>query len=601
MKDLQKPGHVSLTSLIEWLRGGKFVIPDFQREFEWHPADIRELMISIFRDYYIGSLLIWKGNSRNFDMLTCEPIYGFQGGGEHQYIVLDGQQRLTAIYYACLAPDVPAPNRKNRFLFFIRVDQFMEGNYDEACVYDWTARGTNLLKNETMQFKKHMFPLSLVGESGWELGNWVQEYEGFWEKTRSKAESNCNKLDEETAARNRLNASEFGKILRGITQQYQVAYVELDVDLELTKICDIFSQINSRGIRLDIFDLLNALLRPKEIQLKSLWRKAKPKFDFFEADRMNVYVLQVISILCQNYCSPKYLYYLIPGQVKKVRNLKGSLSDEILIPTSSDFLDHWDNAIKALEYALNLLQNPQEFGVISSKYLPYFSIIPAFASLMKTVTNLPANRRLSAQQKVRHWYWASVFTNRYSGSVESTSARDFIEVKKWIESDDHEPSLIVEFRDQYTSLELEREERSGTSIFNGVFNLLVLREARDWYTGIVPRYDELDDHHIVPRSWINECPDNDVQIDTVLNRTLLSSETNRNVINDRLPNEYLQELIDKNGKETVKEMLSSHCISASAFEILLRTPFEGSDYCEFIKERKNTLIEAIYESMVKKN
>ena len=85
--------------------------------------------------------------------------------------------------------------------------------------------------------------------------------------------------------------------------------------------------------------------------------------------------------------------------MKKVRNLKGSLSDEILIPTSSDFLDHWDNAIKALEYALNLLQNPQEFGVISSKYLPYFSIIPAFASLMKTVTNLPANRRLSAQQK----------------------------------------------------------------------------------------------------------------------------------------------------------------------------------------------------------
>ena len=186
-------------------------------------------------------------------------------------------------------------------------------------------------------------------------------------------------------------------------------------------------------MRLDIFDLLNALLRPKDIQLKSLWRKAKPKFEFFKADRMNIYVLQIISILCQNYCSPKYLYYLIPGQVKKVRNLTGSLRDEMLIPTPSDFLNHWDNAIEALENALNLLQNPQEFGVIKSTYLPYFSILPAFASLMKTVTNLPANRWLSAQQKVRRWYWVSVFTNRYSGSVESTSARDFIEVNKWIE------------------------------------------------------------------------------------------------------------------------------------------------------------------------
>ena len=104
----------------------------------------------------------------------------------------------------------------------------------------------------------------------------------------------------------------------------------------------------------------------------------------------------------------------------------------------------------------------------------------------------------------------------------------------------------------------------------------------------------------MPRSWIHKSPDNDVQIDTVLNRTLLSSDTNRIVINNRLPNEYLQELIDKNGKETVKEMLLSHCISANAFEILLRTPFKRSDFCEFIEEREKTLIEAIYESVVKK-
>src|SRR5437763_195627 len=44
MKNAQKPDHVSLTALISRLKEGRFVIPDFQRDFEWNPWDISELM-----------------------------------------------------------------------------------------------------------------------------------------------------------------------------------------------------------------------------------------------------------------------------------------------------------------------------------------------------------------------------------------------------------------------------------------------------------------------------------------------------------------------------------------------------------------------------
>ena len=152
MKDVQKPDHVSLTTLIDRLREGRYVIPDFQREFEWKPWDIRELMRSIFLDYYIGSLLLWKGAPTSFEALACEPLYGFNGNGDASHIVLDGQQRLTAMYYAFIAPDVPAPSRYNRFLYFIRVDRFMEEAYDEAFDYDWTRRGIKLLADRTSQF-----------------------------------------------------------------------------------------------------------------------------------------------------------------------------------------------------------------------------------------------------------------------------------------------------------------------------------------------------------------------------------------------------------------------------------------------------------------
>ena len=100
MKDVQKPDHVSLNGLISRLKEGRFVIPDFQRDFEWKPWDIKDLIRSIFLDYYIGSLLLWKGTNDNFDALSCEVIYGFDdtaGDGSYSItlVVPDFQPRGT--------------------------------------------------------------------------------------------------------------------------------------------------------------------------------------------------------------------------------------------------------------------------------------------------------------------------------------------------------------------------------------------------------------------------------------------------------------------------------------------------------------------------
>ena len=101
----------------------------------------------------------------------------------------------------------------------------------------------------------------------------------------------------------------------------------------MDKVCDIFTQINSRGIRLDVFDLINALLKPKGLQLKQMWRDASSRFEFVDTEKMNVYILQVMSILRQSYCSPKYLYFLLPGQEKQVRDPDGTRRKEVLVPT----------------------------------------------------------------------------------------------------------------------------------------------------------------------------------------------------------------------------------------------------------------------------
>lgn len=602
MKDAQKPGHCSLTTLINWLREGRFVIPDFQREFAWGPADIRELMRSIFLDYYIGNLLLWKGKDNNFEALACEPIYGYPNdNGDRQQIVLDGQQRLTAIYYAFLAPDVPHPNRANRYLYYIRVDQFMDESYDDAFEYGWTDYWQILLlEDPEAQYAQQVFPISIIGKGDRGLGDWERGYEKHWADKAGAARAAGDEEAALEADRRTAVARTFVDRIRDIIHQYQVAYIELDRDLEISKICDIFTQVNSRGVRLDIFDLLNALLRPKEIKLKELWRKARKQIDleFVGTDRMNIYLLQVMSILAQSYCSPKYLYNLLPGQEKKVRRPDGTLDSEILVPDKEDFERRWREAAAAVERAINQLRHPQEFGVVSAQYLPYASILPVFAALEAARQKLPADQQLNALHKQRHWYWASVFTQRYSSAAATTGARDYTEVKAWFDDDSKAPDLIEQFKRDFQHLDLHRETKRGTSIYNGVFNLLVLNGARDWTTGNAPQPDDLDDHHIISKKWGRENGLDDA-IDTILNRTPLSAETNRNVIRERLPNQYLPELIDKSGRDKVYAVMESHFISAAAVDILLRDPFNGDHLNAFLDERKRAILEGIETLLVK--
>jgi hypothetical protein len=313
---------------------------------------------------------------------------------------------------------------------------------------------------------------------------------------------------------------------------------------------------------------------------------------------MNVYILQVMSILRQSYCSPKYLYFLLPGQEKPVRDPDGTRRKEILIADSTDFEKRWLAAVEALEGAIKVLQHPQEYGAVISSFLPYVSILPVFAALRAHAKTLPAARQLDARRKLRHWYWASVFNNRYSGSVESTSARDFLDVKAWFDDDAAEPALITEFTQRFRNLDLRKETKRGTSVYNGIFNLLILQGARDWMTGDVPQHGDLDDHHIVPDAWGKKYIKGGL-VGTILNRTPLTADTNRHVIKSRLPNAYLPELIKQNGENTVRGILESHFISRVAFDILLRNPFGPDDFEAFIAERQRTFQDAIENLLIK--
>ena len=432
--------------------------------------------------------------------------------------------------------------------------------------------------------------MSVIGKEG-SLGlyKWIQGYQNYWnDPVKPIVDTNYPTMADQ--------AERFCEYLTKLLSNYQVSYIELDQDLDIAKVCDIFTRVNSRGVRLDAFDLLNAMLRPKDLRLREMWHKAAPKLDFVNTDRMNVYILQVMSIVLQAYCSPKYLYYMLPGTVKRVRADDGSFKEEILVADSNVFVEMWDKSVDAIEKAIAQLSHPREYGAISSQYMPYVSILPVFAALQTAVDLINPMQQLEAQNKIKAWYWASVFMSRYSRSVESTAASDYMEVKYWINNGGDEPTSIVDFRSHFQTLSLCDSTRNS-SVYKGIFNLIVLQGARDWVTGRAPMHRDLDDHHIVPRSW-GKAHGLVVAIDTILNRTPLTAHTNRNVVGEKLPNEYLPKLIDQNGEDLVRQTLESHFITREAFDILLRIPFSKEDFEDFIVAREKAIRRYIEDMLV---
>ena len=101
----------TIKEVIENIHRKNYLLPSIQREFVWEDDQITKLFDSLMRGYPIGSFLFWyveKENSnsyqfyefiRNYHELNLKHNPKADISGEDDIIaVLDGQQRLTALY-----------------------------------------------------------------------------------------------------------------------------------------------------------------------------------------------------------------------------------------------------------------------------------------------------------------------------------------------------------------------------------------------------------------------------------------------------------------------------------------------------------------------
>lgn len=102
---------LSVADAIEKIDYNQYLLPAIQREFVWSSSQIEMLFDSLMQGYPIGSMLLWRVNGKN---TKNQRFYGILKKYRERYqirseeistknipsfeVVLDGQQRLTALY-----------------------------------------------------------------------------------------------------------------------------------------------------------------------------------------------------------------------------------------------------------------------------------------------------------------------------------------------------------------------------------------------------------------------------------------------------------------------------------------------------------------------
>ena len=79
------------------MKSGEIAIPEIQRPFVWEPVKVRNLLNSLYAGYPVGYLITWRNP-------TVRLKDGTYSAGKR--ILIDGQQRVTALMAALLGRDV---------------------------------------------------------------------------------------------------------------------------------------------------------------------------------------------------------------------------------------------------------------------------------------------------------------------------------------------------------------------------------------------------------------------------------------------------------------------------------------------------------------
>ena len=224
-----------IQSLITWIQSDEIAIPDIQRPFVWNAAKVRDFIDSLYNGYPVGYLIAW----RNPDIRLKD---GTQSIGKR--ILIDGQQRVTALLAALLGEQVVTKSyQRTRISIAFHPG---EGRFDVSNAAN--RRDPGWISDIS----------SVFAAEAW-MRQIVDEY--------CEVNPNVAKRDVDERLRQ----------LGGIKNN-TLGLIELNADLDIETVAEIFIRINSQGVTLNAADFAMSKMASSEQYGGHLLRKC---IDYF--------------------------------------------------------------------------------------------------------------------------------------------------------------------------------------------------------------------------------------------------------------------------------------------------------------------------------
>lgn len=524
-------------------------IPEFQREFVWDPEQVKRLAESLYRDYPIGSFLLWD-SSEYHEAKTAQ-------GAQASLWIVDGQQRTTAL---CLL--------------------LGQKPYGWADAESW---------NEALE--RYDVMVNLLPDEGddqleFALPNPIRRKDPRWISVRKvlsvEKDEDLTSLAEQIEKDISRDSSEqarefFGKVLARLYRLWKIRERDIPI-IKITHgvedVAEIFARLNQEGTRVkeaDVVLALAAVRNPGWVREEYLPFRNDLADKGWDLDA-GVFVRTMTGIGKGR------------ARLKEVpKDFWNSLKDV------------WKQSCETIE---NVLKRLAEYGIASGELLPSAnSLIPLFVlrHRWKSSTNYEFS-------KAFHWFLLANRDGRYSGSAITSLNED---VRAITEAGDFEQAL-KSLRDRLrVPIEiaegefLNRYDRAGQRFLRLMLYLVLYhQEARDWVDKTRIGYDKTNApiaagfepqwHHIFPRSVLKRAGIRDDEIHALANITVLNERTNMNKLAGKLPSHYIQQFSISEA-DLRCHLIPEDFTRAAAHADLLSKQWDVKHYNNFLTARSRLL------------
>lgn len=406
-----------LKDLNKEIKSHIFSIPKLQRDFVWDGKKAAALFDSIYKQYPIGNILIWR--TKKILALNHQsnilPPYDDQNNS-HVNFIIDGQQRMSVIYRTLLG-DAITPS-KSKEINFSNVVFSLSNNSDESVKY--------LKRYDKSEYASVAIILS---------SSWYSSFQNYPQ----------NKLKRIKDFREKV-----------LNYPIQLTYIEGYVK---DQVKDAFIRINSLGTSLSKSDRAFSLASSFNIKhyIKELESTINQKFSSLPSE---IYLRTLVLINDYKRFSQK--------EIDKFSSLIDKNAE-----LQQKFKKEWPDLRHSFGLAIDYLRD--NFKVLSIELLPSENIIPILTSFF--YYNNKKQPNTFQKKQIAKWFWYTSFGKRYSGQGYSTNIISDFEKLKKIALNKTKPAYYIE--EKLSDSILRYSDYSVNSSTNSAFYcMLLMRKPR---------------------------------------------------------------------------------------------------------------------------